>query len=178
MWLWVLVQQVVDAAPWAGMAVGHQCQSLAMQEDELDAQDFHKDFVGAVDPEPIAAVEGHKHQNVSKPQEEGCEWTDQWDMEGLKASGGHFHCSEDKLLEEILDPLDNVVLGNEDAGAGNVVVQRYCCSALQDSLDLDRVLVPVSEGQHSRKDWMGGNHLNTVSEMGCRRHGHLDNLQA
>lgn len=169
---------MVDAAPWAGMGVGHQCQFLAMQEDELDAQDFHKDFVGAVDLAPIAAVEGHKHQNVSKPQEEGCERTDQWDMEGLKALGGHSQCSEDKLLEEILVPLDNVVLGNEDAGVGNEAVQRYCCSALQDSPDLDRALVLVFEGQHNRKDWMGGNHLNTVSEMGCRRHGHLDNLQA
>lgn len=175
---WVLVQQVVGAAPWAGMVEGHQCQFLAMREDEVDAQDFHKDFVEAVDLAPIAAVEGRMHPSVSKPQEVGCEWADQLDMEGLKASRDRFHCNEDRLLEDILDPLDRVVQDTEDVGAGNVVVQRDCCSALQDSPDLDRVLVQVSEGQHSRKDLMGGNHLNTVSEMGYIRHGHLDNLQA
>lgn len=76
-WPWVLVQQVVDAAPWAGKVVGHRCRSLAMREDEEAAQDFHKDFVEAVDQEPIAAVEGHKHQSVSRPQEAGCEQADQ-----------------------------------------------------------------------------------------------------
>lgn len=175
---WVLVQQGVDAAPWAGRVVGHQCQSRAMREDEVDGQDFHRDFVEAVDLESTAAVEGHMHQSVSKLQEVDCEQADQWDMEDLKALGGHFHCSEDKLLEDILDPLDSVVQDSEDVGAGNVVVQRDHCSALQDSLDLDRVLAQVSEGQHSRKDLMGGNLLNTASEMDCRRHGHLDNLQA
>lgn len=140
-WPWVLVQQVVDAAPWAGMVVGHRCLFPAMQEDEEAAQDFHKDFVEAVDLEPIAAVEGRKHQSVSKPQEAGCEQADQWDMEGLKALGGHFHCSENKLLEDILDPLDSVVQDSEDVGVVNVAVQMDHCSAPQDSLDLDRVLV-------------------------------------
>lgn len=38
---------------------------------------------------------------------------------------------------------------------------------------------PVSECQHSRKGWKGENHLlNTDSALGCRHHGHLDNLQA
>lgn len=139
-WPWVLVQQVVDAAPWAGMAVGHRCRSLAMREDEEAAQDFHKDFVEAVDQEPIVAVEGRKHQSVSRPQEAGCEQADQWDMEGLKALGGHFHCSENRPQQDILDPLDSVVQDSEDVGAGNVVVQMDHCSALQGSLDLDRVL--------------------------------------
>lgn len=61
-------------------------------------------------------------------------------MEGLKALGGHFHCSENRPLQDILDPLDSVVQDNEDVGAGNVVVQMDHCSALQGSLDLDRVL--------------------------------------
>lgn len=178
LWPWVLVQQVVDAAPWAGRVVGHQCQSLAMREDEVDAQDFHKGFVEAVGLEPTAAVEGRMHQNVSKPQEEGCERADQWDMEGLKTVDGHFHCSEDNLLEDILDPLDSVDQDSEDVGAGNEVVQRDHCSAPQDILDLDKVLAQVLEGQYSRKDLMGGIHLNTVFEMGCKHHGHLDNLQA
>lgn len=78
-----MVQQVVHAAPWADMVVGHQCQSLAMQEDEVGAQDFHKDFVVAADLQPIAAAEGRMHQSVSKPQEVDCELVDQWDMEGL-----------------------------------------------------------------------------------------------
>lgn len=39
--------------------------------------------------------------------------------------------------------------------------------------------MPVSEGQHSRKGWMGGNHsLNIDSALGCTHHGHLDKLQA
>lgn len=140
-WSWVLVQQVVDAAPLAGTVVGRQCLSLAMQEDEEAAQDSHKDFVEAVDLEPIAAVEGRTHQSVSRLQEAGCGQADQWDMVGLKALGGHFHCSENKLLEDIPDPLDSVDLDSENVGAGNVVVQGDHCSALMDSLDLDTVLV-------------------------------------
>lgn len=177
-WSWVLVQQVVDAAPLAGMVVGHLCLSLAMQADEEAEQDFHKDFVEAVDLEPIAAVEGRMHQSVSRLQEAGCGQADQWDMEGLKALDGHFHCSENMLLEDILDPLDSVDQDSEDVGAGNVVVQWDHCSALLDSLDLDKVLVLTSEGQHSRKDLMGGNHWNIASEMDCRHHDHLDNQLA
>lgn len=129
-WSSVSVQQVVDAAPWADMVVGHQCQSLAMQEDEADAQDYHKDFVEAVDLVPIAAVEGRMHPSVSKPQEADCEPADPWDMEGLKALGGHFQCSEGNLQVDILDPLDYVVQDSEDADAGNVAVQQDQCFGL------------------------------------------------
>lgn len=177
-WSSVSVQQVVDAAPWADMAVGHQCQSLAMQEDEVDAQDYHKDFVKAVDLVSTAAVEGRMHPSVSKPQEADCEPADPWDMEGLKALGGHFHCSEGNLLVDILDPLDYVVQDSEDADVGNVAVQQDHCFGLWSSPEVDKVPVQVFEGQHSRKDLTGGNHLNIVSGMGYRHHDHLDNLQA
>lgn len=52
-------------------------------------------------------------------------------MEGWEVLGDHLHCSEDKLLEDILDPLDSVA---QDSGE-NVVVQRAHCFALQDSSD-------------------------------------------
>lgn len=76
-------------------------------------------------------------------------------------------------------PLDSELQDSDDVDAENVAAQMVYCSAQLDSPGWDKDLVQVSEGQHSRKGWMGGNHLlNTDSEVGCRHHGHLDNLQA
>lgn len=78
---------------------------------------------------------------------------------------------------DIPDPLDYVVQDSVHADVGNVAVQWDHCFDLS-SLEVDMVLLKVSEDQHNRKDLMGGNHLDIVSEMGYRHHGHLDNLQA
>ena len=69
--------------------------------------------------------------------------------------------------------------GSDDAGAESVAAQTAHCSAPLDSPGWDKDLEPVSECRHSRKGWMGGNHLlNTDSALGCRHHGRLDKLQA
>ncbi len=76
-------------------------------------------------------------------------------------------------------PLDSVDPGIDGVGVENVTAQTAHCSDLQHSLGLDKDLMRVSEGQHSRKGWTGGNHLlNIDPALGCRRRGHSDNLQA
>lgn len=76
-------------------------------------------------------------------------------------------------------PLDSVDQDSDDVGAESVAARMAHCSAPLGSPGWDNDLEPVSEGQHSRKGWMGGNHLlNIDSALGCRHLGHLDNLQA
>lgn len=73
-------------------------------------------------------------------------------------------------------PLDSVYQDSD--GFVNVAVQLAHCFVLQDSSDSGKKLEALSECQHSRKGWMGGNHsLNIDSVLGCRHHGRLDNLQ-
>lgn len=103
-------------------------------------------------------------------------------MGGLEALHDHLHYSEGMVQEDIQDPLDSVVQDSGDVGdvgAGSAAAQTAHCSALLDSPGWDKDLELVSEGRHSRKGWTGGNHLlNIDSVLGCRHHGHLDNLQA
>lgn len=76
-------------------------------------------------------------------------------------------------------PLDSVDQDSDDAGAESAAVQSLQCSALLGSPGWGKNLEPVSEGQGSRKGWMGGNYLlNTDPARGCRHHGRLDMLQA
>lgn len=98
---------------------------------------------------------------------------------GLEALHGHLHCSEGTVQVGTQDPLDNVDQGSGDVGVECAAAQTAHCSARLDSPDWDRDLGVVSVGQRSRKGWTGGNHLlSTDSVLGCRLHGHLDNLQA
>lgn len=100
-------------------------------------------------------------------------------MGDLEALHVHLHCSEDMVREDNQDPLDSVAQDSDDVGAESVAAQTARCSALLDSPGWDKNLEQASEGQHSRKGWMDGNHLlNIDSVLGCRLRGHLDNLQA
>lgn len=77
--------------------------------------------------------------------------------------------------------LDSVDQDSDDVGAGaeSVAARTARCSAQLDSPGWDKDPEPVSEGRHSRTGWMGGNHLwNIDPAVGCRHHGHSDNLQA
>lgn len=122
------------AGPWAGMAVEHQFQSLAMLGGVADGQDSHNGFVEAADPAATAAVKTHMAQSAPKPQAEGWdEGTGQWGRGGLGALHDHLHRSEGKTQEDIQDPLGSVALDSDDVGVGNVAAQRAHCSVLLDS---------------------------------------------
>lgn len=147
--------------PWVGREVERHFQSRAMLEDGLGGQGFQSGSVGAAGLAAIAAVkEGHMHQSVSihRPGDLDGE-AGQWDRGGLEASHDHLHCSEGTLQEDIQDPLDSVGLDSGDVGVESVAAQTAHCSALLDSPGWDTGLELVSEGQHSRKGWRGGNHL-------------------
>lgn len=76
-------------------------------------------------------------------------------------------------------PLGSVTQDSDDVGVESEAVQKTHCFALHGSLGWDKNPERVFEGQHSRKGWMGGNHLlNTDSVLDCRLHGRLDNHQA
>lgn len=76
-------------------------------------------------------------------------------------------------------PLDSGGQGSDDVGVERVAAQTARCSAPLGNPGWNKHLELVFGGQHSRKGWMDENHLlNIDSELGCRHHGHLDNLQA
>lgn len=151
-----------------------------MLEDVEDGQDSRSGFGEAAGLAAIAAVRVRTHQSVPTLQPE--DWdgeTGQWGMEDLEASRDHLHYSEDTVQVDIQEPLDSVDRHSDDVGAESVADQTARCSALLDSPGLDKDLDPASGGQHSRKGWMGGNHLLNIDPvLGCRHHGHLDNPQA
>lgn len=162
--VWVSVQLVEGVGavdPWAGKVVEPHFQSRAMLEDELDGQGFQSGSVGAAGLAAIAAVrEGHMHQSASIHHPEDLDGeADQWDMGGLEALHDHLHYSEGTRQEDIQDPLDSVSLDSEDVGVESVAAQMVHCSGLLDNPDWDKDQELVSEGQHSRKGWRGGNHL-------------------
>lgn len=166
--------------PWVGKVVEHQFQSPAMLEGVQDGQGFRSGFAGAAGPTAIAAARGHKHQSAPRHRsgssggEAGLSGTG-----GSDASHDHFHCSEETVQQHNQDPLDNEGRDTDGVGVVSATVQTARCSDLQDSLGWDKDLTQVSEGQHSRKGWMGGNHLLNIDPApDCRHHGHLDNLQA
>lgn len=75
--------------------------------------------------------------------------------------------------------LVNIPQGSGDVGAASATAQAAQCSAPLGNPGWDKHLELASGGRHSRMGWMGGNHLLSIdSELGCRHHGRLDNLQA
>lgn len=76
-------------------------------------------------------------------------------------------------------PLDSERQGSGGVGAESAAALTAQCSAPLGNPGWDKHLGPVSGGRHSRKGWMDETHLlNIDSELGCRRHDHLDKLQA
>lgn len=55
-------------------------------------------------------------------------------------------------------PLDTVDQDSDDAGVGGGAAQTAHCSARQDRPGWGTALEPVSERQHSKTGWTGGNH--------------------
>lgn len=73
----------------------------------------------------------------------------------------------------------NLPRGSGGVGAESAAAQTSQSSAPPGNPGWDKHLELVSGGRHSRKGWMGGNHLLSIdSELGCRHHDRLDNLQA
>lgn len=73
----------------------------------------------------------------------------------------------------------NLPQGSGDVGAESAAAQAAQCSAPLGNPGWDKHLELASGGRHSRKGWMGENHLLSIdSELSCRHHGCLDNLQA
>lgn len=152
-----------------------------MREGALVGRGSHSGLVGAAGQAATAVVErGHRLQSESTSQAGGLGGEeDPWDKEHLEAFHDHFHCSEDMDLLDIQGPLDSEGQGNGGVGAESAAAQTAQCSAPLGNPGWDKHLELVSGGRHSRKGWMDENHLlNIDSELGCRRRGRLDNLQA
>lgn len=158
------------------MAAERQFQCQAMLGGALVGRGWRSGLALAAGQAATAVAErGRKLRSESTSQlgNLGGE-ADPWDMEDLEASHDHFRCSEDMDLQDIQGPQ-----GSGDVGAESAAAQAAQCSAPLGNPGWDKHLELASGGRHSRKGWMGENHLLSIdSEPSCRHHGCLDNLQA